>query len=83
MLLDLSARSLDDVSVLHARRASSLTCQAAKTAIDMRDERIVDRQASVIYLQDLINAAAWRICLKPEHAMRRTVIQAQPTVNAG
>jgi hypothetical protein len=82
VLLDLSARAFHDMSVLNPGWTSSLAGETAKTPIDVCYERFVDRKASIIDLQDLVNSATRRIGFKSEHPVRRTMVQAQAAVDA-
>src|SRR5882757_288848 len=83
MLLDLRARALDDVSVLHSRRTCSLAGETTETAIDVRDERIADGKTSGVHLQHLIDAPARRIHLRAKYAISWTMVQTQSAMDAG
>src|SRR6202011_2676295 len=79
---DLGARGLDQLSVVHAGRASWHASHAAKTAIEMADPiRSQFRSAFAGELHQ-VDAAARRIHLLAPQDIRRADRQAETAVNA-
>src|SRR5664279_1500977 len=82
VLGNLRPRLLQQTSVGHARRTRGLAVQAPEAAIDVADKRITQCQPAFVHLHDLVDAAARRIHLRAQHAVRRTLVEAQPAVYA-
>lgn len=80
--MDLSPSSFHDMSILHTGGARSYATHATKTLVDMLDERILDFQSPFRHLQYLVYAPARRIRFQSEYAIRRTLLQAQPAMDA-
>ena len=79
---DLRTRPLQQAAVGDARRARGLAVQATKAAVDVRHERIAQRQPAFVHLHDLVDAPARRIHLRAQRAVRRALIETQPAVHA-
>src|SRR3974390_2248227 len=79
---NLSARPFQQTAVGHARRTRCLAVQATETAINVRDERVTQRQPPLVHLHDLVDTSARRIHLCSEGAIRWTVCETKPAVHA-
>src|SRR3974390_982758 len=79
---NLSARPFQQTAVGHARRTRCLAVQATETAINVRDERVTQRQPPLVHLHDLVDTSARRIHLCSEGAIRWTLVETQPAVHA-
>ena len=82
VLLDLRARFLQQMSVLHAGGTRGLAIQAAETAVNVGNERIGQRQPALVNLQHLVDAAARRIHLRAQRAIGGAIVQTQAAVHA-
>src|SRR5205085_5977772 len=81
--LDEGAGALDDAAVLHAGGTGRLAGAAIEATIDVGNEGITEGETAGVHLQDLVDAAAGRIHLGAEDAIRGAVIEAQAAVDAG
>ncbi len=54
--LDLSPCPLEDASVLDSGRAGCFARATSEAAVQVRDERVLDREPSFVDLEDLVNA---------------------------
>src|SRR3974390_2550959 len=79
---NLSARPFQQTAVGHARRTRCLAVQATETAINVREERITQRQPPLVHLHNLVDTATRRIHFCPKRAIRRTLVETQPAVYA-
>src|SRR5260370_15533518 len=82
MFLDLRSRTFDDASIFHARGTRGFAGATIEAAIDVVDERIANRQPSLVDQQHLVDASAGGIHLRAQHAVGWTLIQAQPAMDA-
>ena len=76
-VLDLRAGSLHQPAVLHAGRTRRFAAAARQTKIEMLDVRRIDLRCARSHLHHLVDAAARRIHLHAELAIRRAVVQTQ------
>ena len=81
-LLDLRAGRFDQPSVLHSRRARRFAAAARQAEIEMLDVRRIDLRCARCHLHHLVDAAARRIHLHAQLAIRGAVVQAQTAVDA-
>src|SRR3974390_2002518 len=79
---NLRARPFQQTAVGHTRRTRCLAVQATETAINVRDERVTQRQPPLVHLHDLVDTSARRIHLCSEGAIRWTVCETKPAVHA-
>ncbi len=79
---DLRPRLLQQAAVRHPRRTRGLAVQAAQATIDVGDKRVAQRQPPRIDLHDLVDTTARRIHFRAQRAVRRALVETQPTVNA-
>src|SRR5271166_2417243 len=82
VLLDLRARTLQQVTILDTGRTGGLAIQAAKTAVNVFDKRFAQAEPAFIDLQHLVNASPRRVHFRAKGAVGGAIIQAQPAVNA-
>ncbi len=82
VLLDLRARTFDDVPVGDTGGAGGLAGETAEAAVDVGDEGIADGQAAFVREHDLVDASAGRIHLGTEHAIRGAMLQTESAVHA-
>src|SRR5271170_6969335 len=81
-LLDLRPRQFDQFSVFDARRARRLARAAIQAAIHVRYECVAKLQSPFINELHLPDSPARRIRLLAPQPVSRTMIEAQPTMNA-
>ena len=80
-ILDLRAGSFNQPAILHARRTRRFASAAREAEIQMLDVGRIDLRFARRHLHHLIDAAARRIHLDAQLAIRRAVVQAQAAVH--
>src|SRR5579859_6769594 len=81
VLLNLTARRLHQLAVLHAGRASGLTSAAIQAKVDMLDERPAERQPALLHLDHLKDSSARGIHFQAQFAIGGARIQAETAVD--
>lgn len=79
---DLRAGEFDELAVFDAGRAGGFASATVEAAVDVRDERIAEREATLIDEGHLPNAAARGIGFVVPKAIRRAGIEAKSAMDA-
>ena len=82
-LLDMRARVIDQMHVMHAGRAGAHAGQAGQAAVDMLDRFLIRRAALFQHVLDKVDAPARAVQLIAQHGVGRAGRRAEAAMHAG